>query len=88
MRASNVSLGIGLYVASPTGAAHAQSLWDFSYAASNGETLSGVLSGTDAGNDFTVTGLQALFVNGTNVLGDIPNPPSYRWTLKLGTVRV
>jgi hypothetical protein len=63
----------GLAGAVFSGAARAQSL-DWSYSFSNGQVLSGVFTGTDAGNDFTVTGLQSLSVDGvaTTYLAGVP----------------
>jgi hypothetical protein len=46
--------------------AMAQSL-DFSYTFGNGSVLSGVFTGTDAGNDFTVLSVQSILLNGTNL---------------------
>jgi hypothetical protein len=48
------------------GCAMAQSL-DFSYTFGNGSVLSGVFTGTDAGNDFTVLSVQSILLNGTNL---------------------
>ncbi len=45
--------------------ARAQSL-DWSYTFADGNVLSGVFTGTDAGNYFTVTGLQSLSFNGAS----------------------
>jgi len=49
-----------------SGAASAQQSLDFSYNFGNGNVMSGVLTGTDAGNYFTVTGVQSFLVNGTD----------------------
>jgi hypothetical protein len=59
--------------ASFASAARAQSL-DWSYTFGNGDVVSGVFTGTDAGNYFTVTGLQSLSVNGvaTTYLAGVP----------------
>jgi hypothetical protein len=49
--------------ASMASAAQGQTL-DWSYTFADGNVLSGVFTGTDAGNYFTVTGLQSLSFNG------------------------
>jgi len=48
------------------GSALAQSL-DFSYTFCDSNVLSGVFTGTDAGNDFTVLTGQSVLLNGTNI---------------------
>jgi hypothetical protein len=57
-------LGGLLLCAAPGGAAHGQQLLDFTYTFADGVVESGVLAGSDAGNYFTVTGIQSFVVDG------------------------
>jgi hypothetical protein len=67
-------LGVVLLCTAP-GAARAQQVLDFSYTFGNGDVESGVLTGSLAGNYFTVTGIQSFSVDGTDrtsyVTGDL-----------------
>jgi hypothetical protein len=67
-----------ILLAAPVGAARADTL-DFSYTFGNGDVLAGVLGGTDAGNYFTVTAVEALTLNGSDVSNAIAGgtPASY-----------
>jgi hypothetical protein len=59
-------LGVVALCAAPTGAAHAQQVLDFSYTFGDGDVESGALTGSLAGNYFTVTGIQSFSVDGTD----------------------
>jgi len=56
-----VLAGMAAFCLAPGGSARAQQVLDFSYTFSPGQVLSGALTGVDAGNYFTVTGVQSLF---------------------------
>jgi hypothetical protein len=58
-------------VLGPVSSAKAQQALDFSYTFGYGEVLAGALTGSDSGNYFTVTGIQALTINGQDVLSDV-----------------
>jgi hypothetical protein len=60
-------LGGVLLCAAPGGAAHGQQLLDFTYTFLSGDVESGVLSGADAGNYFTVTSIPSLTVDGVDL---------------------
>jgi hypothetical protein len=72
-----IAIFAGMMCSVVSGAASAQQSLDFSYNFGNGNVMSGVLTGTDAGNYFTVTGVQSFLVNGTDESTYFTQPSIY-----------
>ncbi len=69
---------VAALVAMYVGEAHAQAL-DFSYTFAGGNVETGVLTGTDAGNFFTVTGVQSFAVNGVDETSAVTGSSLESW---------